>query len=388
MQRIAIIGATGSIGTQTIEIVKEHPDKLKVHLISGHSNADLLIEQAKEFSVPKVVVTDENAYKKVKEALKNTNSKVEFGQNALRGLVQEEEIDIVVAAIVGFAGLSSTLSAIQAGKKIALANKETLVVAGKIVMDEAKKHGAEIVPIDSEHSAIYQCLVGERKEDIEKIILSASGGPFIGKKTNFLLNVKKDHALQHPNWDMGAKISIDSASLMNKGLEMIEAKWLFGLKDDQIEVIVHPQSVIHSLVEFVDGSLKAQLGIPDMRIPIQYAFSLPHRWKTSYKKFSFKDYAKLTFEEADTKTFRNLELAQNAMKQCGNMPCILNAANEEVVFAFLKNKVGFIEMSDIIEKTMDKVPFLENPTLGELVQSDKEAREVALEFIKNSNLYN
>lgn len=388
MQRIAIIGATGSIGTQTIEIVKEHPNKLNIHLISGHSNADLLIKQAKEFSVPKVVVTDENAYKKVKEALKNTNSKVEFGQNALKDLVQEKEIDIVVAAIVGFAGLSSTLSAIQAGKKIALANKETLVVAGKIVMEEAQKHGAEIVPIDSEHSAIYQCLVGERKEDIEKIILSASGGPFIGKKTNFLLNVKKDHALQHPNWDMGAKISIDSASLMNKGLEMIEAKWLFGLNDEQIEVIVHPQSVIHSLVEFIDGSLKAQLGIPDMRIPIQYAFSLPNRWSNSYKKFSFKDFAKLTFEEADTKTFRNLELAQSAMKQCGNMPCILNAANEEVVFAFLKNKVGFIEMSDIIEKTMEKVSFLQNPTLEELVQSDKKAREIALDFIKNSNLYN
>lgn len=388
MQTIAILGATGSIGTQTIEVVKAHPEKLKIHLISGHSNADLLIQQAKELKIPHVVVTDENVFEEVKKALNGTTSKVHFGQNELRDLVADPAIDLVVAAIVGFAGLSSTLAAIKAGKKIALANKETLVVAGALVMEEAKKNNVEIIPVDSEHSAIFQCIVGEPKNQVEKIILSASGGPFLGKKPNFLVNVKRDHALQHPNWTMGEKISIDSATLMNKGLEMIEAKWLFGLNNDQIEIVIHPQSIIHSLVQFVDGSLKAQMGLPDMRLPIQYALSYPNRWENNFERFNFKNYPSLNFEEPDIKTFRNLALAQEAMEKCGNMPCILNAANEVVVHGFLKNRVGFVEMTEIIEQAMGEINFIENPTMEDLIHTDKETRKYAENLVKQSQLFN
>lgn len=388
MQKIAILGATGSIGTQTLEVVKAHPDKLGVYLLSGHSNAALLIEQALAFDPKVVVVTDEKSHAEVKSALSSKGIQVLLGQTALNEAVCHEDIDMVVAAIVGYAGLSSTLSAIRAGKDIALANKETLVVAGPIVMEEAKKHGVKIIPVDSEHSAIFQCLVGENLDEVEKVILSASGGPFLGKKPNFLVNVKKDHALQHPNWEMGAKISIDSATLMNKGLEMIEAKWLFNLNNDQIEVIIHTQSIIHSFVQFIDGSIKAQMGLPDMRIPIQYALSYPNHWKNDFKRLNFKDYSKLNFEAPDIKTFRNLALAQAAMEQCGNMPCILNAANEIAVHGFLKNKVGFVEMTDIIEKTMEKIPHIASPSLDDLMKSNDEARKYAEELVKNSQLYN
>lgn len=388
MQKIAILGATGSIGTQTLEVVKAHPDKLGVYLLSGHSNAALLIEQALAFDPKVVVVTDEKSHAEVKNALSSKGIQVLLGQTALNEAVCHEDIDMVVAAIVGYAGLSSTLSAIRAGKDIALANKETLVVAGPIVMEEAKKHGVKIIPVDSEHSAIFQCLVGENLDEVEKVILSASGGPFLGKKPNFLVNVKKDHALQHPNWEMGAKISIDSATLMNKGLEMIEAKWLFNLNNDQIEVIIHTQSIIHSFVQFIDGSIKAQMGLPDMRIPIQYALSYPNHWKNDFKRLNFKDYSKLNFEAPDIKTFRNLALAQAAMEQCGNMPCILNAANEIAVHGFLKNKVGFVEMTDIIEKTMEKIPHIASPSLDDLMKSNDEARKYAEELVKNSQLYN
>lgn len=388
MQKIAILGATGSIGTQTLEVVKAHPDKLGVYLLSGHSNAALLIEQALAFDPKVVVVTDEKSHAEVKNALSSKGIQVLLGQTALNEAVCHEDIDMVVAAIVGYAGLSSTLSAIRAGKDIALANKETLVVAGPIVMEEAKKHGVKIIPVDSEHSAIFQCLVGENLDEVEKVILSASGGPFLGKKPNFLVNVKKDHALQHPNWEMGAKISIDSATLMNKGLEMIEAKWLFNLNNDQIEVIIHTQSIIHSFVQFIDGSIKAQMGLPDMRIPIQYALSYPNHWKNDFKRLNFKDYSKFNFEAPDIKTFRNLALAQAAMEQCGNMPCILNAANEIAVHGFLKNKVGFVEMTDIIEKTMEKIPHIASPSLDDLMKSNDEARKYAEELVKNSQLYN
>lgn len=387
MQNIAILGSTGSIGTQALEVVAAHPEQLKVHLLSGHSNATLLIEQAILFQPKVVVVTNDKSYQEVKSALASYPIEVLLGAKALDEMVTSDEIDVVLAAIVGYAGLSSTLSAIRAGKNIALANKETLVVAGPIVMAEAKKHQVNIIPVDSEHSAIFQCLVGESFDQIEKVILSASGGPFLGKKPNFLVNVKKDHALQHPNWEMGAKISIDSATLMNKGLEMIEAKWLFGLKNEQIEVIVHPESVIHSLVQFIDGSIKAQMGLPDMKLPIQYALSYPNHWANDFKRFDFKNYSALHFEAPDIKTFRNLALAQEAMEKCGNMPCILNAANEVVVNSFLKNKIGFIEMTEIIEKTMQKVTHLLTPNLEELQHSDKEARKYAEEFIKSAQLY-
>lgn len=387
MQNIAILGATGSIGTQTLEVVEAHPELLKVHMMSGHSNSELLIKQAIKFQPKVVVVTEEKSFKEVQSALQPYSIEVLLGNKALDDAVTASEIDIVVAAIVGYAGLSSTLSAIEAGKNIALANKETLVVAGPIVMEKAKQHGVQIIPVDSEHSAIFQCLVGEKKDQVEKIILSASGGPFLGKKPNFLVNVKKDHALQHPNWEMGAKISIDSATLMNKGLEMIEAKWLFGLKNEQIEVIVHPESIIHSLVQFVDGSIKAQMGLPDMKLPIQYALSYPNHWPNDFKRFDFKNYAALHFEAPDIKTFKNLALAQEAMEQCGNMPCVLNASNEVVVHSFLNNKIGFIEMTEIIEKTMEKVSHIEAPDLDDLKNSDKEARKYAEEFIKNAQLY-
>jgi len=386
MKRLAILGSTGSIGTQALEVVKAHPDLFEVEVLSAHSNSDLLITQAKEFKPNAVVVTDDAKYLEVKEALSLFPIKVFAGAKSLTDIVQWDTVDIVLAAILGFAGLQSVLAAVSAGKRVALANKETLVVAGEIVMRKAAEKGASIIPVDSEHSAIFQCLVGEDFDKIEKIILTASGGPFLGRKPNYLVNVKASHALQHPNWTMGAKITIDSATLMNKGLEMIEAKWLFGLQNYQIDVVVHPQSVVHSLVQFVDGSLKAQLGLPDMKLPIQYALAFPQRINNNFKRFDFKDFSKLTFENPDYKTFRNLAIAKDAMYKAGNAPCVLNAANEIVVHAFLQNKVGFLEMSEMIEKTLEKVSFVEHPSLDDYQLSDNEARTYASEFVKKSQL--
>jgi len=384
--RLAILGSTGSIGTQALEVVAANPDKFSIEILSAHSNADLLITQAKRFDPNAVVITDESKYTYVKEALGHLPIKVFSGQKSLAEVVQWDTVDTVLAAILGFAGLQSTLAAIDAGKRIALANKETLVVAGDIVMQRAKEKGVPVIPVDSEHSAIFQCLAGEMPGQVEKVILTASGGPFLGRKTNYLVNVKASHALQHPNWTMGAKITIDSATLMNKGLEMIEAKWLFGLTNEQVEVVIHPQSVVHSLVQFIDGSLKAQLGLPDMKLPIQYALAYPQRIHNDYKRFDFKDFAKLTFEQPDTKTFRNLALAKDAMYRGGNVPCVMNAANEIVVQAFLQNKVGFLEMSEMVEKTMEKVSFIEKPTLEDYQRTDKDARIYAAEFVKTSQL--
>ncbi|RYE00346.1 MAG: 1-deoxy-D-xylulose-5-phosphate reductoisomerase [Sphingobacteriales bacterium] len=373
-KRLAILGATGSIGTQALDIVAAHPSLFKVEILSAHSNADLLLQQVAQHQPNAVVVTQLQAYEKVKQALSNSDTKVFFGEDALNDVVSWDSVDFVLAGIVGYAGLHSTLAAIRAKKPVGLANKETLVVAGSIVMEEARINGVPIIPVDSEHSAIFQCLMGEEMSSIEKVILTASGGPFLGKKPNFLVNVKKSHALQHPNWTMGAKISIDSATLMNKGLEMIEAKWLFDLSNEQIEVVIHPQSIIHSLVQFTDGSLKAQLGLPDMKLPIQYAMTFPKRVPNDFPRFGFKDYSKLTFEQPDVKTFRNLQLAMDAMHKGGNAPCVLNAANEIVVEAFINNKVGFLQMSDLIEQAILNVNFIENPSLEELVETDKEAR--------------
>lgn len=384
-KRLAILGATGSIGTQALAIVDAHPQLFAVEILSAHSNTKLIIEQAIKYKPNAVVITDPKAYEVVKQALSNTDIKVFEGHNALNEVVQWDTVDFVLAAIVGYAGLHSTLAAIQAGKTIGLANKETLVVAGSLVMQLAAEKNVSIIPVDSEHSAIFQCLVGERMDSIEKIVLTASGGPFLGKKPNFLVNVKKAHALQHPNWTMGAKISIDSATLMNKGLEMIEAKWLFGLKNEQIEVVVHPQSIIHSLVQFKDGSLKAQMGLPDMKLPIQYALGYPKRISNDFPRFQFKNFNTLTFEDPDVKTFRNLQLATQAMYKGGNMPCVLNAANEVVVAAFINNKVGFLEMSDIIEQTMEQLPFIEKPSMEELVASDEEARNYATQMLQNND---
>lgn len=386
MKRLAILGSTGSIGTQALEVVSSHPELFEVEVLSAHSNATLVIEQAIKFRPNAVVITDESKYTEVKEALSLYPIKVFAGKKSLDEVVQWESVDMVLAAIVGFAGLSSTMAAIDAGKTIALANKETLVVAGELVMQKAAEKKVHVIPVDSEHSAIFQCLVGENPDSVEKVILTASGGPFIGRKPNYLVNVKATHALQHPNWTMGAKITIDSATLMNKGLEMIEAKWLFGLENDQIEVVVHEQSIIHSLVQFNDGSLKAQLGLPDMKLPIQYALGFPNRLKNDFKRFDFKDFNKLTFEQPDYKTFRNLALAKDAMYKGGNLPCVMNAANEVAVQAFLKNKVGFIEMSDIIEQVMERITFIEHPTMAQYESSDAEARAYAAELARKSQL--
>lgn len=387
-KRLAILGSTGSIGTQALDVIDAHSGLFAVEILSAHSNADLLMEQAKKYKPNAVVVTDDAAYEKVKRELSNTDIKVFGGAAALCEVVQWDTVDMVLAAIVGFAGLHSTLAAIEAGKQVAIANKETLVVAGELVMQKAKEKNILPLPVDSEHSALFQCLVGERLDTVEKVILTASGGPFLGKKTNFLVNVKKDHALQHPNWVMGAKITIDSATLMNKGLEMIEAKWLFDLQNDQIDVVIHPQSIIHSLVQFTDGSLKAQLGLPDMKLPIQYALSFPQRLPSDFKRFDFKDFTKFNFEQPDYKTFRNLALAKDAMYKGGNATCVLNAANEVVVHAFLQNKVGFLEMNDIIEKALNDITFIEQPSLKELEQTDMETRKLTESLMKSSQLYN
>jgi len=375
-KRLAILGSTGSIGTQALEVVLEQKDRFEVEVLTAHRNADLLIEQAIAHQPNVVVIGEESLYNKVFTALDPHHIKVYAGAEALSQVVQMETVDLVLTALVGYAGLIPTLAAIGAGKNIALANKETLVVAGELVTQRAKEKGVNIYPVDSEHSAIFQCLTGEFQNPIEKIVLTASGGPFRGMTREDLLKVTKAQALKHPNWEMGAKITIDSASMMNKGLEVIEAKWLFGLKPEQIEVIVHPQSIVHSLVQFQDGSMKAQLGLPDMKLPIQYAMAYPERLPNNFERFNFLDYPNLSFEQADVKTFRNLQLAYDAMHKGGNAACILNAANEIVVDAFLKEKVGFLQMSDLIEDTLQKCTFVAQPTLEDYIASDAEARRI------------
>ena len=387
-RRIAILGSTGSIGTQAIEVVLEQSEYFEVELLAANNNAELLIEQALLVKPNAVVIVNQQKYLQVKEALTSHDIKVFAGAEALEQAVAMEGIDIVLTAMVGYAGLKPTIAAINAGKQIALANKETLVVAGDIITKLAKEKGVNIYPVDSEHSAIFQCLAGEfdytlkKGTAVEKIILTASGGPFRGKTIEFLKTVTKAQALKHPNWEMGAKITIDSASLMNKGLEVIEAKWLFGLEANQIEVIVHPQSIIHSMVQFVDGSMKAQMGLPDMKLPIQYALGYPFRLPSNNKRFDFVNYPSLTFEQPDLTTFRNLSIAYEAMRVGGNMPCIINAANEIVVEQFLNEQIGFLEMSTVIEKCMEKVSFVAKPTIEDYMATDQEARERAMEFVR------
>lgn len=382
MKRVAIFGSTGSIGTQALDVIRANRPLFEVEILTAHNNEELLIAQAIEFIPNAVVIVNETKFQKVKEALAHTDIKVFAGENALEQVADFDTYDIMLAAIVGFAGLKPTLKAVQKGKVIGLANKETLVVAGDIVMQQALENRAPIIPVDSEHSAIFQCLVGESRNPIERIILTASGGPFLGKKPNFLVNVKRDHALQHPNWSMGAKITVDSATLMNKGLEVIEAKWLFNLQPDQIEVVIHPQSVIHSMVQFEDGSIKAQMGYPDMKLPIQYALGFPQRLKNDFPRFNFKKYPNLSFEEPDIKTFRNLSLAMDALHAGGNKACVLNAANEIAVWAFLKNRIGFLDITAVVEKTMNAIKFISTPTLQDYFESDAEARNFAATLIK------
>ncbi len=380
-KNIAILGSTGSIGTQALEVIEGHSDKFTVEVLTAQNNSTLLIEQAKKHNPNTVVIANESKYEEVFSALDPLDIKVYAGENALAQVVTMESIDTVLTALVGYSGLKPTINAINAGKHIALANKETLVVAGELVTQLAKEKGVNLYPVDSEHSAIFQCLIGEFHNPIEKIILTASGGPFRGKDSNFLQSVTKAQALNHPNWDMGAKITIDSASLMNKGLEVIEAKWLFGLKHDQIEVIVHPQSIIHSMIQFTDGSIKAQMGLPDMRLPIQFALSYPDRLDSDFQRFNFADYPALTFEQPDMETFRNLQLAYTAMEKGGNQPCILNAANEIAVEGFLTDKVSFLGMSDVVEKCLASISHVARPTLDDYVNTDKETRIKALEII-------
>ena len=380
-KKIAILGSTGSIGTQALEVIFEHSNLFEVEVLTANNNSKLLIEQAIKFKPNTVVITNEEKYKEVDDALFKLGIKVFAGQQSLEEVVEGENIDIVLTALVGYSGLKPTIRAIKAKKTIALANKETLVVAGDLITKLCHEHNVKIFPVDSEHSAIFQCLVGETYNPIEKIYLTASGGPFRGRLKDDLLNITKVQALRHPNWEMGAKITIDSASLMNKGLEVIEAKWLFDLRREQIDVIVHPQSIIHSAVQFEDGSIKAQLGVPDMKLPIQYALGFPERLKNTFKRFSFMDYPNLTFEKPDLETFRNLQLAYNAMGKGGNMPCILNAANEIAVAAFLKDKIGFLNMSDLIADCMEKITFVSNPSLEDYVATNKETRILANELL-------
>ncbi|MBO9593145.1 MAG: 1-deoxy-D-xylulose-5-phosphate reductoisomerase [Niabella sp.] len=382
IKRIAIFGSTGSIGKQALDVIEKNPDQFSVEVLTAFSNDQLLIEQALMYNPNIVVIGDENKYGSVKDALAKTDIKVFAGEDALEEVAGMDVYDLMLAAIVGFAGFKPTIKAIENGKAIALANKETLVVAGDIVMQMAVDNRVPIIPVDSEHSAIFQCLIGETRNKIEKVYLTASGGPFIGRKPNYLVNVKREHALQHPNWEMGAKISIDSATLMNKGLEMIEAKWLFNLKPDQIDVLIHPQSAIHSMVQFEDGSIKAQIGLPDMRLPIQYAMGFPSRILNDHPRFDFKRMNTFTFEEPDLKTFRNLALAMEALETGGNLPCIMNAANEIAVYAFLKNRIGFLEMTDVIEKVMAQVTHVPKPTLSDYFESDAEARTLAADIIR------
>ena len=381
LKRIAIFGSTGSIGTQALEVIAANPSLFTAEVLTAQQNEKLLIEQALRFEPNIVVIGDETKYAVVKQALQDKGIKVFAGEKALEEVAGLDCYDLMLAAIVGYAGLRPTLAAIKTGKAIALANKETLVVAGDIVMRTALENKVPIIPVDSEHSAIFQCLVGETRNKIEKVILTASGGPFLGRKTNYLVNVKREHALQHPNWSMGAKITIDSATLMNKGLEMIEAKWLFNLRPQQIQVVVHPQSIIHSMVQFEDGSIKAQMGLPDMKLPIQYAMAFPLRLANQYPRLDFKSVRNLSFEDPDVKTFRNLALAGEALERGGNLACVMNAANEIVVYAFLRNRINFLDMTTIIEKTMEQIPFIQHPTLEEYFESDAAARNFAADQI-------
>ncbi|WP_424962007.1 1-deoxy-D-xylulose-5-phosphate reductoisomerase [Ekhidna sp.] len=381
-RNIAILGSTGSIGTQALDVIERHPESFEVEVLTAQNSADLLIEQSIKFKPNTVVIGNEDLYQQVFDALDSHDIKVFAGENALASVVEMDSIDMVLTALVGYSGLLPTIRAINAGKPIALANKETLVVAGEMITKLAQEKGVNILPVDSEHSAIFQCIVGEFHNPIEKLILTASGGPFRGKNRGLLAAVTKEQALKHPNWDMGAKITIDSATMMNKGLEVIEAKWLFGVSLDQIEVIVHPQSIIHSIVQFEDGSMKAQMGLPDMRVPIQFAMTYPGRLQADYPRFDFLDYPELTFEKPDVETFRNLKLAFEVAKEGGNQPCILNAANEIAVQGFLEDKVGFLEISDVIENCLKKVSYIRNPELDDFIQTDKETRAKALELIK------
>lgn len=381
-KRIAILGSTGSIGRQTLEVIDQHSNEFEVEVLTAQQNADLLIEQAIKFQPNAVVIVDENLYPKVKAALASEPIKVFAGEKAMETVVELDSIDIVLTAVVGYSGLKPTIRAIESGKTIALANKETLVVAGDLITRIAREKGVNILPVDSEHSAIFQCLVGEFHNKIEKIILTASGGPFRGKKRADLATVTRAQALKHPNWTMGAKVTIDSASLMNKGLEVIEAKWLFGLRPDQIEVVVHPQSIVHSLVQFEDSSIKAQLGLPDMRLPIQFALTYPDRLNSNFPRFDFSRYPSLTFEPPDTETFRNLALAFGALGRGGNQPCVLNAANEVAVDAFLQDKIGFLEMSELVEHCLVKSDFVKQPVLDDYIETDKVTRIRAREYLK------
>lgn len=380
-KQIAILGSTGSIGSQALQVVAEHPDLYEVYALTANNSVEQLIQQARQFMPEAVVIANENKYEELKQALAGLPIKVYAGVEALCQVVESGPIDIVLSAMVGYAGLKPTINAIKARKQIALANKETLVVAGELINSLANTYKAPILPVDSEHSAIFQCLAGEFNNPIEKIILTASGGPFRTCSLEQLSLVKKEQALKHPNWEMGAKITIDSASMMNKGFEVIEAKWLFGVRPDQIEVVVHPQSVIHSMVQFEDGSVKAQLGMPDMRLPIQYAFSYPYRIQSSFERIDFTKCTNLTFEQPDTKRFRNLALAYEAMNKGGNLPCIVNAANEVVVAAFLRDEIGFLKMSDVIEQTMCKVSYINQPDYDDYVATDAEARRIAAGLI-------
>lgn len=383
MKHIAILGSSGSIGTQALEVIRDNPGRFKVSVLTAGNNAGLLIEQAREFKPLQVVIGDERKYDEVRSALEGLGIEVLAGEQALTEVVQHPVIDVVLTAVVGFCGLRPTIAAIQAGKHIALANKETLVVAGELVNALAKKYQVSILPVDSEHSAIFQCLQGEQGNRIEKIYLTASGGPFRGKSREFLTSVTKVQALKHPNWVMGAKITIDSASLMNKGLEVIEAKWLFDLEPAQIDVIVHPQSIIHSIVQFQDGSMKAQMGLPDMKLPIQYALGYPDRILNTFPRFDFLKHTEMTFEQPDRRTFRNLGFAFDAMARGGNSPCVLNAANEIVVQAFLTDRLGFLEMSDVIEKCMSEVSYIRDPNLDDFIETDAETRKFASQLVTN-----
>lgn len=379
-RQLAILGSTGSIGTQALEVVSEHSDLFEVYALTANNQVDLLINQARKYMPEVVVIANERKYPELKEALEDLPIKVWAGADAIAQMVQSESIDMVLTAMVGYSGLRPTISAIKAGKAIALANKETLVVAGELIMKLATEHKVPILPVDSEHSAIFQCLTGAYDNPIEKILLTASGGPFRRKTLEELATVTKAQALRHPNWTMGAKITIDSASMMNKGFEMIEAKWLFDVTPDQVQVVVHPQSVIHSMVQFEDGAVIAQLGIPDMKLPIAYAFSFPTRMRSMAPRLDFNQYSTLTFEEPDMERFRNLAFAFEAARQGGNMPCILNAANEVVVAAFLQDRIGFLQMSDVIEQTMRKASFIVNPSYEDYVATDAEARRLAAEL--------
>lgn len=382
-RKIAILGSTGSIGTQALQVIDEHPDLYEAYVLTANNKVEKLIEQARKFLPDAVVIANEEKYGQLKDALADLPIKVYAGTDALCQIVDAAPIDMVLAAMVGFAGLLPTINAMKAGKTIALANKETLVVAGELIKELASRHHVAVLPVDSEHSAIFQCLAGEADNEIEKVILTASGGPFRTFSYEQLEHVTKAQALKHPNWEMGAKITIDSASMMNKGFEVIEAKWLFGTTPGQIEVVVHPQSVIHSMVQFKDGAVKAQLGMPDMRLPIQYAFSYPKRLKSSFQRLDFSVCTNLTFEQPDTKRFRNLALAYEALHQGGNMPCIVNAANEVVNAAFLHDRISFLGMSMVIEQTMQKAQFVKEPTYEDYVATDAEARRLAAEIMNN-----